>query len=83
LLLLDEPTAGIELSVADALMAAITALARRDGLSALWVEHEMPLVARHSDRVVVLDRGRVVAGGVPTEVLASATHANADPGQTQ
>ncbi len=70
LLLLDEPTAGMRLSAADGVMAAITASARRDDLSVLWIEHEMALVAAHADRVVVLDRGHIVAGGAPADLLA-------------
>jgi branched-chain amino acid transport system ATP-binding protein len=79
LLLLDEPTAGMQLSDADAIMAGIAASARRDGLSVLWIGHEMAGIAAHADRVVMLDRGRVVAEGPPAKVLANTRAADAAP----
>jgi ABC-type branched-subunit amino acid transport system ATPase component len=82
LLLLDEPTAGMHPSDADAVMAGIAAISRKDGLSVLWIEHEMPVVAAHADRVVVLDRGRVVAEGAPAEVLPSGAVVDAYPAST-
>jgi iron complex transport system ATP-binding protein len=44
-------------------------LVRSQGLTGLLVSHHMNLVARFADRLVVLDRGRVVAAGTPREVL--------------
>ena len=68
-LLLDEPSAGAAPEDVDRL-AAILAELRADGLALLVVEHNVGLVSRIADRVVVLDAGLVVAEGTPDEVAA-------------
>jgi branched-chain amino acid transport system ATP-binding protein len=69
LLLLDEPAAGMTGSE----KVAVTGLIRRvrdEGISVLLVEHDMRLVMGISDRVVVLNYGRVIACGSPGEIQA-------------
>ncbi len=66
-LLLDEPAAGLR--AAEKLKLAETfAELRRSGLTQLLVEHDMGLVSSLAERVIVLDRGRVIADGTPAEV---------------
>jgi ABC-2 type transport system ATP-binding protein len=67
LLLLDEPTAGLDLEGADFLWAE---LERRTaaGRAVAVVTHDLAAVERHARQVAVLDRGRVVALGPPSEV---------------
>jgi len=72
LLLMDEPTAGMAHSDRDALMAAAGDLARRARVAVLFTEHDMDVVFGHADRVVVMDRGRIIAAGTPEEVRADA-----------
>jgi iron complex transport system ATP-binding protein len=70
-LLLDEPTNHLDLRY----QVEVLRLARRQvdaGLGALFVLHDLNLAARACDRLVVLQRGRVVAAGAPAEVLSSA-----------
>lgn len=68
LLLLDEPVAGMN-AEESAYMAALIAEVRRElGISILLVEHDMGLVMGISDRVTVLDFGRLIAEGTPAEV---------------
>jgi branched-chain amino acid transport system ATP-binding protein len=68
LLMLDEPASGLAHGEVDELAELIQEV-RRDGeLTVLLVEHHMGMVMRLSDRVVVLDFGRVIAAGTPAEV---------------
>lgn len=72
LLLLDEPTAGVSGSEKVPLMDTLTAALRAQSVTAVFVEHDMGLVRRYADRVVVWDQGRVVADGKPDTVLTDA-----------
>jgi branched-chain amino acid transport system ATP-binding protein len=71
LLLMDEPTAGMAHAERDTLMAAAADLARRDRVAVLFTEHDMDVVFGHADRIVVLDRGRVIADAAPEVVRAN------------
>ncbi|HWX49910.1 MAG TPA: ABC transporter ATP-binding protein [Roseomonas sp.] len=68
LLLMDEPTAGMAPAERVALMAETAAIAREGGIAVLFTEHDMDVVFTHADRVLVLDRGRLIAGGTPETV---------------
>ena len=70
LLLLDEPTAGMAPAERGALMALASGIARRRGLAVLFTEHDMDVVFRVADRIMVLHQGRVIADGAPAEVRA-------------
>jgi branched-chain amino acid transport system ATP-binding protein len=72
LLLLDEPMAGVSTEEADRIAAMIGALRNDAGLSVLLVEHNLRLVMSLADRVVVLDRGTVVAEGPPDAIRSDA-----------
>ena len=72
LLLLDEPTSGVSTAEKSALMDTIVAVLRAEKVTVLFVEHDMNVVERYADRVLVWDAGRVVVGGAPGEVLRSA-----------
>ena len=67
LLLLDEPAAGLNPSETADCMALIRTL-RDGGMTVLLVEHDMAMVMRLSDRIVVLNQGRIIAAGTPVEV---------------
>ncbi len=73
LLLMDEPTAGIAAAERGAMMALVDALVAAERIAVLFTEHDMDVVFGHADRVVVLDRGRVIAEGDPAEVRADET----------
>ena len=67
-LVLDEPTASLDVSHEMAIFELLSAL-RGEGVTVLLVTHNLNLAARYADRLVLLDRGRVVAGGTPHEVI--------------
>jgi branched-chain amino acid transport system ATP-binding protein len=69
-LLMDEPTAGMAAAERRALMELVTRLARASGTAVLFTEHDMDVVFGHADRIIVLDRGKVIADGAPTAVRA-------------
>ncbi|WP_372398303.1 ABC transporter ATP-binding protein [Azospirillum sp. HJ39] len=71
-LLMDEPTAGMAPAERLALMALTAELVRERGLAVLFTEHDMDVVFGHATRVLVLDRGRLIAEGPPDEVRADA-----------
>jgi branched-chain amino acid transport system ATP-binding protein len=71
LLLMDEPTAGMAPRERVALMALAAGLARARKIAVLFTEHDMDVVFSQADRIVVLDRGRLIAGGLPAEVRAN------------
>jgi neutral amino acid transport system ATP-binding protein len=68
LLLLDEPMAGINPTLGARLLDHMQGLRRELGVTILFIEHDMEVVMNHSDRVVVMAEGRVIADGEPQEV---------------
>ncbi|ESR23448.1 ABC transporter ATP-binding protein [Lutibaculum baratangense] len=69
LLLLDEPTAGVSSGEKFPLMDRLMNVLRSQGVTAVFVEHDMDLVRRYADRVIVWNQGKVVADGPPDEVM--------------
>ena len=68
LLLLDEPMAGINPTLGRRLLDHMQRLREEEGMTFLFVEHDMEVVMNHSDRVVVMAEGRVISEGEPHEV---------------
>ena len=68
LLLLDEPMAGINPTLGRRLLDHMQRLRRERGMTFLFIEHDMEVVMNHSDRVIVMAEGRVIADGEPHEV---------------
>ena len=68
LLLLDEPMAGINPTLGARLLDHMRHLREERGVTFLFVEHDMEVVMNHSDRVVVMADGKVIADGEPHEV---------------
>jgi branched-chain amino acid transport system ATP-binding protein len=70
-LCLDEPAAGLDQGERDAMSRAIRLVVQRLRIGVLLIEHNIDVVAGLCDRLLVLDFGKVVTGGLPGEVLAS------------
>jgi branched-chain amino acid transport system ATP-binding protein len=71
LLLMDEPTAGMAPKERIELMALTADIVKSDQIGVLFTEHDMDVVFRHANRMIVLNRGQLIAGGVPAEVRAN------------
>jgi iron complex transport system permease protein len=72
LLLLDEPTANLDLAHQLALLDLVKRLTRAQQLGALFVTHEINLAAEFADRVALLKDGEILACGTPNEVMTAA-----------
>jgi branched-chain amino acid transport system ATP-binding protein len=71
LLLMDEPTAGMAARERGALMRLVAERAHQRRTAVLFTEHDMDVVFGHADRVVVMNRGRLIAEGAPADVRAN------------
>jgi branched-chain amino acid transport system ATP-binding protein len=67
----DEPTAGMSVDEVPVILDLIRGLKARRDRTILLVEHKMDVVRELADRVIVLHNGRLVADGLPAEVMAS------------
>ena len=68
LLLMDEPTAGMAPRERIELMRLTAQIAREKSIGVLFTEHDMDVVFEHADRILVLNRGTLIAEGSPQEV---------------
>ncbi|HEX7126703.1 MAG TPA: ABC transporter ATP-binding protein [Thermodesulfobacteriota bacterium] len=68
LLFLDEPTSGVSTREKAPIMDRITAVVRSERISAVIIEHDMDVVFRYADRIVVMHEGTVLADGPPAEI---------------
>ena len=72
MLLLDEPTVHLDLRHQVEVMELVGELARRDGVTVLAVLHDVGLASHFFPRMLLLDKGRLIADGRPGEVLSPA-----------
>lgn len=68
-LILDEPTAGLDPKGRDEILEQIAALRRETGMTVILVSHSMEDVAKYVDRIIVMNRGQVMLDDVPKEVF--------------
>jgi branched-chain amino acid transport system ATP-binding protein len=71
LLLMDEPTAGMAPKERVALMALAAEIVKSDNIGVLFTEHDMDVVFTHASRMIVLNRGQLIAEGEPRAVRAN------------
>ncbi|UOY03796.1 ABC transporter ATP-binding protein [Blastococcus sp. PRF04-17] len=70
-LLLDEPTAALDLGHAQQVLDLVDRLRRQDGLTVISTLHDLTLAGQYADRLALLSEGRVVAEGPPAEVITA------------
>jgi branched-chain amino acid transport system permease protein len=67
-LLLDEPAAGMNPTESNALLAELSGLRQRYGIGLMVIDHDLSLIMRLCDRVLVLNRGQLIANGRPQDI---------------
>jgi branched-chain amino acid transport system ATP-binding protein len=72
ILLLDEPTSGVAADEKFGIMDLVMGAVRGQGMTVLFVEHDMDIVSRYAARVIAFYDGRVIADGAPARVLEDA-----------
>ena len=72
IVLLDEPTASLDIGHQQQALELLDALRAESGLTLVAAMHDLTLAAQYADRMVLLDEGRVVADGFPRDVLTEA-----------
>jgi peptide/nickel transport system ATP-binding protein len=75
LLIADEPTTGLDVTTQKAVMDLIVELTRRRNMSTILITHDLGLAAAYCDRVVVMEKGRVVETAVSADIFARPEHA--------
>lgn len=70
LLLMDEPTSGVSIEDKGVVMDTLVRVLQQSDITTMFVEHDMDVVQRYAQRVLVFDEGRVVAQGDAASVLA-------------
>ncbi|MDB5611350.1 MAG: putative dipeptide/oligopeptide/nickel transporter ATP-binding protein, partial [Bradyrhizobium sp.] len=74
LLIADEPTTGLDVTTQKAVMDLIVELTRRRGMSTILITHDLGLAAAYCDRVVVMEKGRVVETALSADIFAKPEH---------
>ncbi|MCD0423124.1 ABC transporter ATP-binding protein [Rubrivivax sp. JA1024] len=74
LLIADEPTTGLDVTTQKAVMDLIVELTKSRGLSTILITHDLGLAAAYCDRVVVMEKGRVVETASAADIFANPQH---------
>ncbi|MFO0154774.1 MAG: ABC transporter ATP-binding protein [Alphaproteobacteria bacterium] len=93
LIIADEPTTALDVSIQAQILAEMKTLAQESGTALIWISHDLAIVSSLADRVIVLYLGRIMEFGPVADVLRAPLHpytrglldslpAMADPGQT-
>jgi branched-chain amino acid transport system ATP-binding protein len=71
LLFLDEPTSGVSTREKAPIMDVISSIVRSHRITAVVIEHDMDIIFKYSDRIVVMHQGVVLASGTPEEIRSN------------
>ncbi len=73
LLFLDEPTSGVSTREKAPIMDVISSIVRSHKITAVVIEHDMDIIFKYSDRIVVMNQGVILASGSPEDILRNET----------
>jgi branched-chain amino acid transport system ATP-binding protein len=73
LLFLDEPTSGVSTREKAPIMDVISSIVRSHGITAVVIEHDVDIIFKYSDRIVVMHQGVILASGSPEEIRNNET----------
>ena len=71
LLFLDEPTSGVSTREKAPIMDVISSIVRSQRITAVVIEHDMDIIFKYSDRIVVMHQGLILASGSPEEIRSN------------
>jgi peptide/nickel transport system ATP-binding protein len=74
LIIADEPTTALDVSIQAQILAEMQALARQSGTALIWISHDLATVSSLADRVLVMYAGRIVESGPVAQVLRAPLH---------
>jgi peptide/nickel transport system ATP-binding protein len=74
LLICDEPTSALDVSIQAQIMSLLTSLQRERGFAMVFITHNLAVVERLADRVMVMERGAVVESGLTSSVFSNPSH---------
>ena len=74
LLIADEPTTGLDVTTQKAVMDLVVELTRQRGMSTILITHDLGLAAAYCDRIVVMEKGRVVETASSADIFAKPAH---------
>ena len=74
LLLADEPTTALDVTVRGQILDLITRLQQKNGMAVLMITHDLNLVRKFADRVIIMERGHIVEQGTVAEVFGNPKH---------
>ncbi|SFJ15766.1 dipeptide ABC transporter ATP-binding protein [Albimonas pacifica] len=74
LLIMDEPTTGLDITTQKAVMELVTELIRERSMSSILITHDLGLAAQYCDRIVVMKDGAIVEAGDPVRLFARPGH---------
>ena len=74
LLIMDEPTTGLDITTQKAVMDLVDGLVKARGMSSILITHDLGLASQYCDRIVVMKDGVIVEGGRPADLFADPQH---------
>src|SRR4051812_31452255 len=74
LLIADEPTTGLDVTTQKTVMDLVVELTRERGMSTILITHDLGLAAKYCDRIVVMEKGRVVESATSRAIFTAAVH---------
>ncbi len=74
LLIADEPTTGLDVTTQKAVMDLVVELGRARGMATILITHDLGLAATYCDRLVIMERGRIVEAAASAEIFAAPAH---------